>query len=125
MLAPRPDEGWARATARDVRAMTDPWSHLAIGSLADPGQQARKVRPLTCIGSISGLVAEYIVAIDVTRVRFPADAKAWWPQVKARGGARVTARDASAMTDPWFHLAIGDREGLEKGRICSSAHAHQ
>ena len=29
--------------------------------------------PLT-ITSISGLVAEYIVAIDVTRVRFPADA---------------------------------------------------
>ena len=26
------------------------------------------------IGSISGLVAEYIVAIDVTRARFPADA---------------------------------------------------
>ena len=26
--------------------------------------------------SISGLVVEYIVAIDVTRVRFPADA--WW-----------------------------------------------
>ena len=26
--------------------------------------------------SISGLVAEYIVAIDVTRVRFPADAYA-------------------------------------------------
>ena len=25
--------------------------------------------------SISGLVAEYIVAIDVTRVRFPADAQ--------------------------------------------------
>ena len=28
----------------------------------------------TTINSISGLVAEYIVAIDVTRVRFPADA---------------------------------------------------
>ena len=27
-----------------------------------------------CSCSISGLVAEYIVAIDVTRVRFPADA---------------------------------------------------
>ena len=27
-----------------------------------------------CLSSISGLVAEYIVAIDVTRVRFPADA---------------------------------------------------
>ena len=30
----------------------------------------------TTINSISGLVAEYIVAIDVTRVRFPADASA-------------------------------------------------
>ena len=28
----------------------------------------------TSSNSISGLVAEYIVAIDVTRVRFPADA---------------------------------------------------
>ena len=28
--------------------------------------------------SISGLVAEYIVAIDVTRVRFPADAFYHW-----------------------------------------------
>ena len=29
--------------------------------------------------SISGLVVEYIVAIDVTRVRFPADAfVVWW-----------------------------------------------
>ena len=27
------------------------------------------------VASISGLVAEYIVAIDVTRVRFPADAR--------------------------------------------------
>jgi hypothetical protein len=26
------------------------------------------------VASISGLVVEYIVAIDVTRVRFPADA---------------------------------------------------
>ena len=27
-----------------------------------------------CVAGISGLVVEYIVAIDVTRVRFPADA---------------------------------------------------
>ena len=27
--------------------------------------------------SISGLVVEYIVAIDVTQVRFPADAEMW------------------------------------------------
>ena len=39
-----------------------------------------KLRSL--VYSISGLVAEYIVAIDVTRARFPADAGtswAWWP----------------------------------------------
>ena len=30
------------------------------------------------LNSISGLVAEYIVAIDVTRVRFPADADCHW-----------------------------------------------
>ena len=34
--------------------------------------------------SISGLVAEYIVAIDVTRVRFPADALASRTQVRMR-----------------------------------------
>ena len=31
-------------------------------------------RPMKKAPSISGLVVEYIVAIDVTRVRFPADA---------------------------------------------------
>ena len=30
--------------------------------------------PSRAVNSISGLVVEYIVAIDVTRVRFPADA---------------------------------------------------
>ena len=34
----------------------------------------QKYQKLLCISCISGLVAEYIVAIDVTRVRFPADA---------------------------------------------------
>ena len=85
MLALSPDEAWARATARDLCAMSDPWSHLAIGGLADPVQKATKLHPLTCISSIRGLVAEYIVAIDVTRVRFPADAETWSPQVEARG----------------------------------------
>ena len=37
--------------------------------------------------SISGLVAEYIVAIDVTRARFPADAKAAAPLAWDRGAA--------------------------------------
>ena len=40
---------------------------------------------MTCTGCISGLVAEYIVAIDVTRVRFPADAciTGRWPVASA------------------------------------------
>ena len=33
----------------------------------------------SCTTSISGLVAEYIVAIDVTRVQFPDDADQWSP----------------------------------------------
>ncbi len=36
-------------------------------------RQEQSLRKATC-SSISGLVVEYIVAIDVTRVRFPADA---------------------------------------------------
>ena len=39
------------------------------------------------ITSISGLVAEYIVAIDVTRVRFPADAFPRKVAAVPRGGA--------------------------------------
>ena len=40
---------------------------------------------MKCTGCISGLVAEYIVAIDVTRVRFSADAciTGRWPVAAA------------------------------------------
>ena len=72
-------------TARDASAMTDPWFHLAIGDW-EGLENSRLVHPRALITSISGLVAEYILATDVTRVRFPADAKTWSPQVKARGG---------------------------------------
>ena len=37
---------------------------------------SRRSRLRSLVYSISGLVVEYIVAIDVTRVRFPADAQA-------------------------------------------------
>ena len=37
-------------------------------------KQSARHRWATALSSISGLVVEYIVAIDVTRVRFPADA---------------------------------------------------
>ena len=40
---------------------------LCLGNLISAVQQSKGT-------SISGLVVEYVVAIDVTRVRFPADA---------------------------------------------------
>ena len=43
--------------------------------------------------SISGLVAEYIVAIDVTRVRFPADAFDFVLRLASYVGLRCHARD--------------------------------
>ena len=42
--------------------------------LAPPTAWADKFNKQADLTSISGLVVEYIVAIDVTRVRFPADA---------------------------------------------------
>ena len=42
--------------------------------VSPPAQNLHNVLQLSSPQSISGLVAEYIVAIDVTRVRFPADA---------------------------------------------------
>ena len=43
------------------------------GSKREPGGPGNQLQRPACNG-ISGLVVEYIVAIDVTRVRFPADA---------------------------------------------------
>ena len=46
--------------------------------------QSGRITELRCSNRISGLVVEYIVAIDVTRVRFPADAL--WPGNLQRKG---------------------------------------
>ena len=67
--------------------------------------------------SISGLVVEYIVAIDVTRVRFPADAfRSCWCACGMTG---------AALFHRWWrgqlHEICGDRDG-EAGRG-STAHA--
>ena len=43
--------------------------------------------------SISGLVVEYIVAIDATRVRFPADDFGWETRVKDQYGASASSND--------------------------------
>ena len=44
------------------------------------------------VDSISGLVVEYIVAIDVTRVRFPADARFWEAGRDAGAASRAKGR---------------------------------
>ena len=58
------------------------------------------------VSGIGGLVAEYIVAIDVTRVRFPADAsipRGGWPLLVCGSGnviilcERVIVMHAAAM----------------------------
>ena len=51
------------------------WQHLFLFASIpqSSGLLAKFAKAALCM-SISGLVAEYIVAIDVTRVRFPADA---------------------------------------------------
>ena len=53
---------------------------------------------LQLCSSISGLVVEYIVAIDVTRVRFPADA--WWQHHAALPAAARKAVLALAVKLP-------------------------
>ena len=59
-----------------------PSSIMSTSSLAWPGA-------LDPTRRISGLVAEYIVAIDVTRVRFSADALNKGGAMQSAGAARV------------------------------------
>ena len=71
--APGPNQG-----PSDLRSDTFPTElsrchHCVKQSISTPRKTDYTRRPQS-ISSISGLVVEYIVAIDVTRVRFPADA---------------------------------------------------
>ena len=91
--------------------------------------------------SISGLVVEYIVAIDVTRVRFPADAilsldggnrnlklaraaereKQLGQQANlTQYGAGIARKHAHSMTQTWAHTPGQDRTGdLQRVRLTS------
>ena len=61
--------------------------------------KVEKIEPqLQLCSSISGLVVEYIVAIDVARVRFPADA--WWQHHAALPAAARKAVLALAVKLP-------------------------
>ena len=55
---------------------SSPISGIVLCAMLLLAQGGKPMQALSVVGlnSISGLVAEYIVAIDVTRARFPADA---------------------------------------------------
>ena len=74
-----------RQNCRRVKVPSMPDNARATRNMAKSGGSARAIdhtHPTGCkarapreeLNGISGLVVEYIVAIDVTRVRFPADA---------------------------------------------------
>ena len=71
---PGQDWSWARVAVGDAWAMSGPWLDPWHWGVGGPVQRVTDVHPRVVTSSISGLVAEYIVAIDVTRLRFPADA---------------------------------------------------
>ena len=60
--------------------------------------------------SISGLVAEYIVAIDVTRIRFPADAPV--PSTLPPTRWRRTSQNTGSPQPDQQHFAPGDASTL-------------
>ena len=64
------------------------------------------VLDMPCPQSISGLVVEYIVAIDVTRVRFPADAYL-----------------AYLYNQPWLYLHTVIDEGVETSMLLDKRYA--
>ena len=86
---------------------------------------------------ISGLVVEYIVAIDVTRVRFPADAFCFhWlayisvseAQIRGVAGLWRNGSASDSRSDGWafeslwphFQLNLGHHEDLRPSRNVSS-----
>ena len=65
---------WRRFAVTLMHLIAELWAH-PTRRFSVSGRGARLVAmPTHPSNSISGLVVEYIVAIDVTRVRFPADA---------------------------------------------------
>ena len=66
---------------------------------------------MVCISTgISGLVAEYIVAIDVTRARFPADAYEQVSRVFAP--TRVENKVLTVLQDPRMSCAFKVRKSF-------------
>ena len=73
---------------------------------------------LQLCSSISGLVVEYIVAIDVTRVRFPADA--WWQHHAALPAADGKSRAGFSLQAAT--LWPGQQKWARPCGQCESAH---
>ena len=67
--------------------------------------------------SISGLVVEYIVAIDVTRARFPADACSQLPAGAAASPRHDVAAFAALSLSPWHLWQRLHDSGQGHGRL--------
>ena len=67
--------------------------------------------------SISGLVAEYIVAIDVTRAQFPADACSQLPAGAAASPRHDVAAFAAPSLSPWHLWQRLHHSGQGHGRL--------
>ena len=84
---------------------------------------ARPHKPVAkVLHSISGLVAEYIVAIDVTRVRFPADALLWQRQASAIFSSGAMLADRCGIGPHWFSLLKQMRTQRMQGLATSAMH---
>ena len=70
-----------------------------------------------CCKGISGLVAEYIVAIDVTRARFPADACSQLPAGAAASPRHDVAAFAAPSLSPWHLWQRLHDSGQGHGRL--------
>ena len=68
------------------------------------------------VSSISGLVVEYIVAIDVTQVRFPADALSYAGAYNVGGAPRWGSKVADACRTNRAK-AKGGAAGIEPARV--------
>ena len=98
------------------------WQHVFETWL---GRARRREPRVPCPSSsqgISGLVAEYIVAIDVTRVRFPADALLWQWQASAISSSGAVLADRCGIGPHWFSLLKQMRTQRMQRVVTSAMH---
>ena len=98
------------------------WQHVFKTWLGRARRREPRVPSPSSSQGISGLVAEYIVAIDVTRVRFPADALLWQRQASAIFSSGAMLADRCGIGPHWFSLLKQMRTQRMQGVVTSAMH---